>query len=93
MAALHMQVPSDPQPNKNIAAESFDRGHALDCRFRISAGYFGADRPLRQTLDDLPDEAEALFDLTNADPYPRVDVAVLTCRHLEGELVVLGIAG
>src|SRR5258706_3524387 len=92
MAASHTQVSPDPQPYKNIAAEPFDKGHALDWICRISAGYFNVDRPCGHALEDLPDDGETLFYFTNANPHSAVDVAVLARRHDEGELVVRRIA-
>ena len=42
----------------------------------------------RQAFEDLIDQPEALLDLADADPHPRVDVAVVAHRRLEVELVI-----
>ena len=45
-------------------------------------------RPSRQAFEDLIDQPEALLDLADADPDPRIDVAVVAHRRLEFELVI-----
>ena len=45
----------------------------------------GLDRALRQRAENLLDQRQALLDLANADPYPRIDVTGVEHRHLEGE--------
>ena len=47
----------------------------------------------RQALENLLDQRQALLDLADANPDPRIDVAGVQHRHLEGELVVGRIAG
>ena len=47
---------------------------------------------LGQAFENLIDEPEALLDLADADPHPRIDVAVVAHRRLEFELVIRRVA-
>ena len=44
--------------------------------------------PVGQPLENLIDQLQALLDLADADPHPRIDVAVVAHRHLELKLVI-----
>src|SRR5262245_25927310 len=85
MTACNM-VAFDPQPHEYVAAKAFDKAQSFAGLAGGADG--GRDRPVRQTLQDLFDQLEALLDLADADPDPSVDVAGLEHRHLKIELIV-----
>ena len=74
------------QPHQYVAAETLDERNALARRMRRRDVF--AHRPGRQSREDLLDEREALLDLVDADPDPRIHVAGVEARHLELEFVV-----
>ena len=79
----------EPHPGEDVAAEAFDERHALRLR-ALGPAPSTATRTLarRQAFENLLDHAEALLDLADADPDPRIDVAVLAHRHLEAQAVI-----
>ena len=89
MAACHATV-LDADPDQHVAAERLCEPQALagpgDPR------RLGADRSAGQPVDDGIDQAEALLDLADAHPDPRVDIPGGEHRHLESELIVRCIA-
>ena len=85
MAALDQPVVAEAHPDQHVAAEGLDQRQP----FSRCAGFSASVRwALGQALQDLLDQPETLLDLADADPDPRVDIAVVAHRHLEIELVV-----
>jgi len=86
MAARDAPVWVEPQPYQDVATEALHDGHAF-----ALLGYacgIGAEPPDRQAGEDLLDQIDALLDLADADPHPRIDVAGLEHRHFETQLIV-----
>ena len=48
----------------------------------------GLNFPGRQAPENLLDQRQALLDLADADPHPRIDVAGVEHRHLELEIAI-----
>src|SRR5512132_4685271 len=84
VAAPDAAVGCEPEPDQDIAAERLGKRDALTACYR----HRGPDRALRQPLEDLLEEREALLDLADPDPDPGIDVAVRQDGHVELELVV-----
>src|SRR5689334_11339434 len=90
MTALDPAVWSSPQPDEHVAAKRLDQSEPLSDLADI--GQLDASRSRRQSRNDLLDQPQALLDFADADPYPRIDVAVVAHRHLELERIIGGIA-
>ena len=74
MAALDGAVRVEANAGENVAAKTLDQRQTLarlagagDRRPRFAGG---------QAVEYLVDQAEALLDLADPDPHPRVDVAL-----------------
>src|SRR5437667_4327482 len=83
----HDAVAVDPRPCQHIATEPFNKPKTFG---DLAAGTIDGDpdRAIRQALQNLLDEREALLDLADTDPHARIDVAGRKHRHLEVEPVV-----
>src|SRR6266545_273396 len=86
MATLDQPVPADADIGENIAAKAFDETKALTRSTGLAE--VCPYRARRQALEDLLDQLETLLDLTDTNPNPRVDVAIVAHRHLEVELII-----
>src|SRR5262249_53447815 len=84
VTARDVAVVVEPQPDENVAAEPFDDRHA----FTAATRDVDARWTLRRLRHDLLDERKRLFHLANANPDPRIDVALVTQRHLERKAIV-----
>ena len=91
MAALHAPPRVEPQPDQHVAAERFDQTEAF-ARFPVALDGNG-DRAIGQACENLFDQRQALFDLADADPHPRVDIAGVQHRYFECEIVIGRVAG
>src|SRR5262249_20594560 len=76
-----------PHPGEDVAAEAFHQRQSF-ARAAGDAAERRADRPGRQTRQDLFDQAQALLDLADADPDAGIDVAGLEHRDVELQLIV-----
>ncbi len=76
-------VAVEPHPDEHVAAERLDQPEPFAARARAVDG--NPDRAVRQPLQDLLDQREALLDLADADPDAGIDVAGLEHRHFEVE--------
>src|SRR5512134_3785265 len=79
-----------PQPHEQVSAEGFDHGQAfarfvIDCERRL---YLAG----RQLFEKLLDKRKALFDFSDADPNPRIDIAGVEHWHLKRQHVVWSIS-
>src|SRR5580704_8556377 len=74
----------EPQPDENVAPESFNESHAFAGMRRKVRSRGPAGNP----SEDLFHQQERLFHFANADPDAGVDVALFENRHLEAELVI-----
>ncbi len=91
VAALDRAVGVEPQPDQDVAAERLPTS-AMPSRPRPARQRRAGSRPGGQPLEDLLDQRQALLDLADADPHPRVDVAVARAPAPRSELVVGRIA-
>src|SRR3984957_13925232 len=74
------------QRDEDIASKSLDQRIAL--AFPATRGDFSARRAARQAGENLVEDFEALFDLADANPDPRVDIALREQRNLKSQFVV-----
>src|SRR5271156_3140366 len=74
------------QRYEDIASKSLDQGMAL--AIPATRGDFSARRAARQAGENLVEDFEALFDLADANPDPRVDIALREQWNLESQFVV-----
>src|ERR1700690_1318880 len=74
------------QRDEDIASKSLDQRMAL--AFPTARGDFGARRAARQAGENLIEDFEALFDLADANPDPRVNIAPREQWNLESQFVV-----
>src|SRR5258708_21165250 len=86
MAARDARIAVEAKPSEDITTESFGERDAL-------AGVswscdLGPNFARGQAIEHLRNQPDALLDLANAYPDPRIDVAVVEHRHVERELVV-----
>src|SRR5262245_8867095 len=79
------------QPHQHGPAERLR--HPEPFARRAARVDLGADRAARQGLQHLIDQREALLDLADAYPDPRVDVAGIEHGNFKRKCVVGGIAG
>src|SRR5436190_5523047 len=90
MAARDCPIGADAQPDEYIAAEAFDQRQTLADLARVRD--LGLERSFGELRQNLVDQHETLFDLANAHPDARVDVALLENGDIELQRVVGRIA-
>src|SRR5512137_2224025 len=90
MCALDRAIRADSQPDENIASKSLDQRSALARLARRR--YIGADRAMRQTVENLLDQRDGRADFVEAHPDARIDIALCRGAELEGQVVIRRIA-
>src|SRR6476619_2418943 len=86
MAALDQAILADAHGDEHVAAACLNQRETLPDAARLGA--VGVNAAFGQAFEDLIDQPQTLLDLTDADPYARVDIAVVADWHLEFELVI-----
>src|SRR3954465_2317286 len=74
----------DAHGDQHVAAEGLGHGNAL----ARAIPKLNARWPRRQVAEPMPQQRDALLNLTDAHPDPGVDVARGEHRHLEDRVVV-----
>src|SRR5512132_1702789 len=90
VAALDQPILADAHHDEHVAAKGLDQSEPLS--HAAGLGALGVQLALGKTFENLIDQLQALLDLADADPHPRIDVAVVAHRRLELKLVIGGIS-
>ena len=87
MAALHAPLRVDADNGEDIAAKTLDERDAFAA---LAHRHSRTDQAVgaQQAIKDLFDQREALLDFVDADPNPRIDVAVLPNGNREAERII-----
>ena len=75
----------EPEPDHDVAPETFDQRHAL-ARSRLG-GDRHAQRATGKPVQNLVCQGKALLDFANPDPDAGVHVTLVEHRYLEAQIV------